>query len=327
MLRPFLPALALSVLVAVPGHGQGVGRDTTKALDDQLTELAAQLSAQLTARKAQVVAVLPLSNPAFDPGFSRYVASQIAEHFTSTGTIKVVTRTQLAEALRDEYHRWVSNGFDPPNFAEKLPISGADSIVTGDFTVFTNHVRVSAKLVESKTGLMIGARSADLPRTQDVNQLLKEAGKPTQITSSIPTQQTPPAAAQNSVVEVVMGGISFRLTQCQHNSAQIVCDFTATALQRDTSINLYLSPRGGKSCQLISDTGSEHLADSVLVAGKQPDISRVLLVSGVSNKGQVTFNGIAQRPAKIALLRLQGFYHNGQRADYFAVDFRDVVPR
>lgn len=145
---------------------------------------------------------------------------------------------------------------------------------------------------------------------------------------SVPSHawQSPEAKAQNQIKEIVMGGVSFRLLQCVHRAAQIVCDFTATALQRDTSINLYLSPRGSKSCQLISDTGDEHLAEAVLVAGKPPDIARVLLVSGVVNKGRVTFNSVEERPAKIALLRLQGFYHNGQRADYFTVDFRNVVP-
>lgn len=100
----------------------------------------------------------------------------IAEEFSvalagSRKGFRVVDRAHLKAILKE--HKLAITGLIDPTTAKKLgQISGADALVTGTITPFGDSVRLAVKVLDTATGDVIDASSADIAKTKAIEDLL-----------------------------------------------------------------------------------------------------------------------------------------------------------
>jgi TolB-like protein len=102
----------------------------------------------------------------------RFLAEEFSVNLTTAATnFEVIDRTHLKTLLQE--HKLASTGIIDPQTARKLgEIAGVQALVTGSLTPFGESVRLSAKVLDVSTAKMIGAFSADIPRTKAIDELL-----------------------------------------------------------------------------------------------------------------------------------------------------------
>jgi TolB-like protein len=82
---------------------------------------------------------------------------------------------------------------------------GVDALVTGSITAFSDHVRLSTKLLDASNSAILGAATVDIPRTKDIDDLLAGSAPPAPAMKSgnsrpaSSSTSTNSAAATNSI--------------------------------------------------------------------------------------------------------------------------------
>jgi TolB-like protein len=147
---------------------------------------------------------------------------------------EVVDRTHLKSLLQE--HKLAATGIIDPPTARKLgQIAGVELLVTGSITPFGDSVRLSVKLLETATAKMLGAATADIPKTKAVEELLATgvgaAAQPAAASGPARAPGRPQASTWSAEVEsflVVVRG-------CKRSGEKIVCSGSVTnkGSQRD----------------------------------------------------------------------------------------------
>jgi TolB-like protein len=161
---PFLLIFILAIVGAQPARAQ--------SLKPVCAALASQISSSGRKRVA-VVDFTDLEGNVTELG--RYLAEELSVDLVGDAkSFEVIDRTHLKAIL--EEHRLTATGLIDPQTARKLgEIVGADALVTGTITPFSDTVHLSIKAIDPATAVMVAATTADIPKTPAINALLGES--------------------------------------------------------------------------------------------------------------------------------------------------------
>jgi TolB-like protein len=177
--------LVLIVLVAALAVWQPLIAAPATSYDDAVKQISAQLADAIAASGKKTVAVTDFAD--LDGNVTelgRFVAGEIADSLAAQAKGFVVI---------DRTH---SQGAPQAGSA-----SAVDALVTGNLTAFSDHVRLTAKVLDATNSAILGTASVDIPRTKDVDELLgrsPSARSSASNTTAAPGSPAPSSAAQNT---------------------------------------------------------------------------------------------------------------------------------
>jgi TolB-like protein len=102
----------------------------------------------------------------------RFLAEQLSVSLGSRGgTFETIDRNHLRALLQE--HKLSATGLIDPLTARKVgEIAGAECLVSGSITPFSESVNLSIKLLDTSTAKILGGTTIDIPRTSTINELL-----------------------------------------------------------------------------------------------------------------------------------------------------------
>lgn len=143
------------------------------AYEQEVKQLSAQMAVAIAKSGKRTVAVVDFTDlQGCVTELGRFLAEEFSVNLTTAAKdFEVIDRTHLKTLLQE--HKLASTGIIDPQTARKLgEIAGVQALVTGSLTPFGESVRLSAKVLDVSTAKMIGAFSADIPRTKAIDELL-----------------------------------------------------------------------------------------------------------------------------------------------------------
>src|ERR1017187_819009 len=144
-----------------------------QAQQNELRSLANSLAQDIAATGKKSIAVVDFTDLQGNTSeLGRFLAEEFSVALLRTHKgFEVVERNYLKAILSE--HKLAATGLIDPSTAKKLgQFTGADALVTGSLTPFSEHVRVAVKVLATDTARIIAADDADLPKTQPIADLL-----------------------------------------------------------------------------------------------------------------------------------------------------------
>lgn len=114
----------------------------------------------------------------------------------------------------------------------------------------------------------------------------------------------------------------FELQECRRSGSTVSCELVITNSDRDRYFNI-----GEWQTLMYDDLGKESEPRSITVAGKTGSDRTSLLVSGVSTKATVRFEGVSPEAKRVSLLTINcraPETSNGMGGDQFKIQFRNI---
>src|ERR1035441_8565230 len=183
--RPYLIAV-IALATGLSLHGQ----------QTDLRGVASSLAADVAAAGKNTIAVVDFTDLKGNSSeLGRFLAEEFSVALTRTHKgFEVVERNHLKAILTE--HKLTATGLIDPATAKKLgQFTGADAIVTGSMTRFSEHVRVAVKVLSTDTARIIAADDIDLPKTQTIAELLGTGSKDVRSDNDRPSSATKPLPA------------------------------------------------------------------------------------------------------------------------------------
>jgi TolB-like protein len=252
--RPLWQAIRTSVFVlimAIPCSGQD-----TKAISSSLAKSIAGSGRKTVA----VIDFTDLQGNVTELG--RFLAEELSVNLVGDAKgYEVIERNQLKVILQE--HRLSATGLIDPQTAKKLgQFAGVDVLVTGTITPFGDSVRVSAKVLDTQTAKMLGATTADIPKTKTIEELLSRGvgAQPPSSTSTGGTGGSNPlaeGAGANKAVSSISaeaGNLLLDLKACSRSRQAVSCRGTVTN-KSDKRIRVEF-PYGARNGFLEDDLGT-----------------------------------------------------------------------
>jgi TolB-like protein len=256
----------------------------------------------------------------------RFVAEQISVALAASGKpFEVVERTHLKALLKE--HRLADSGVIDPQTARKLgQIAGVEALVTGTLTPFGDSVNLSVKALDAATARLLGAASADIPKTKAIDELLSKGigtttGAPTATSATSSPGSTPGAAAS----KVQVRDFAFESSGCRALSGTLSCDVLITSVGPDQDLRLTGS-------RVLDRSGNEYHVAQIRFGAQswkapRDSIQEILfpgpsslVPSGLAIKATLTFTGVSLEMNAVALLELNC---SATRGD-FAAQLRNI---
>jgi len=286
------------------------------AFDQELKALAAKLSEKISHAQKTSLAVVDFGNlEGTTTLLGRFLAEEIANDLGNTGKgFEVVDRNHLNSLLKE--HKLSSNGFIDQLTATRLgSMIGAQALVLGTITPFGDSLRITAKVLDTKTGKQIAADSTEFAKTKALEEMYDKA-LPQEEAAAPPAKRESRAAAarqeapaagdaeddeRSDVVE--LQDIRFQLVRCQRGSQSITCSLAVQSLLRDAGVCLHHETR------LFDESGAEYAVSEATVAKERKQSSygcflEKTLVKGVRTPMVLVFRDVAGKPRRIASLEL-----------------------
>jgi len=179
-------AIALVILGAALLAARPARADSPSSYDDAIKQVSAQLAATIASSGKKAVAVSEFTD--------------LDGNVTELGRF---LSSDLSDSLAAQ-----ANGFMVIDRAQSKGTPQASSIdawVTGSLTTFSDHVRLSAKLVDAATSAILGTASVDIPRTKDIDDLIARSASAAPMKSGnsrAPNSSSSPAAGAGTAPEV-----------------------------------------------------------------------------------------------------------------------------
>lgn len=144
-----------------------------KSLDEQLSALMEALVADIPRTPTRRIAVAQFSRVDGKPAaFEAFLEDELLRRLVSAKTHTVVERALLSKALQ-ELQLNQTDLVDPKHAKDLGRFTGADTVLVGNTADLGHWVKVSVRLVETETGAIIGAASANIFKHEQMKQLLK----------------------------------------------------------------------------------------------------------------------------------------------------------
>jgi hypothetical protein len=250
----------------------------------------------------------------------RFIAEQVSIGLVgSEKKYEVIDRLHLKTLMAE--HKLSSTGIIDPKTAKKLgEIAGADAIITGTITPFSDVVKISIKVLAVDTAKIIAASSVDIPRTKAIEELL---GKNIEGTSS-PSSSTSTSSQTKSIQKVTSGDFSFELKEVKAigNSLTFILSVVNTSPE-DIEVCL----RGGR---FLDNSGNEYYAIKWTLGSKVYAWEDILgstdtrsLVSNVPTKITISFGNLPEKITNVSLLEIY-FWRGGRGGGDYKVKLRNI---
>jgi TolB-like protein len=153
----------------------------------------------------------------------RFLSEELSVAISSSGKgFEVVDRVHL-KALLKEY-KLSFTGLINKESAQKLgQIAGVDALITGTITPFGDSVRITVKILDINTAKLIGAVTANIPKTKAIEELSERGiGDGFQMDTGGTITSTPTSSGK--IIEV--DGFIFKPGVCRRKGSDIVCTFS-----------------------------------------------------------------------------------------------------
>lgn len=154
-------AIALSLVILGPAllAWRPALADSPATYDDAIKQVSSQLAAAIASSGKKTVAVSDFTD--LDGNVTeigRFLAGDVSDSLAAQAKgFLVIDRAQFKGAAQS---------------------TSVDALVTGILTTFTDHVRLSAKVLDATNSAILGAASVDIPRTKDIDDVLAGLGSP-----------------------------------------------------------------------------------------------------------------------------------------------------
>jgi TolB-like protein len=173
---------------------------------------------------------------------------------------EVIDRTHLRSILQE--HKLAATGLIDPQTARRLgEIAGVEALVTGTITPFGESVRLSVKLLDTESAKIFGASTADIPKTQAIQELLARGVGTSG--GSISGSGGSPSISVPGLQSVEQDGWLFAARGCLRSGGEVTCTgfITNKSLKR-RSLGV------SEQSYLLDDLGNQYPAEGTLLGAK-----------------------------------------------------------
>jgi TolB-like protein len=153
----------------------------------------------------------------------RFLSEELSVAISSSGKgFEVVDRVHLKAILKE--HKLSFTGLINKESAQKLgQIAGVDALITGTITPFGDSVRITVKILDINTAKLIGAVTANIPKTKAIEELLERGiGDGIQMDTDDTNNSTPKLSGKTFEAD----GFIFKPGVCRASGDKIVCTFS-----------------------------------------------------------------------------------------------------
>lgn len=137
--------------------------------DLKLSSMADSIANKINSKGKKKVAVWDfIDNDGQVTSLGKYIAEELSVDLTNAAiTYNMIDRNHLSTIMKE--HQLNAEGFIDINTAKELgKINAVDAIVTGTISIFPDKIKVSIKVLDTETALIIAAVRNDLPMTDDI---------------------------------------------------------------------------------------------------------------------------------------------------------------
>ena len=175
----------------------GLGWMPTWAQDvrSQLRQIAADLAKQIEAKgkkRVVIASFLDLKNQETDLG--RYMSDKFSIGLASS-SLEITDRSQFERLLLDN-KLGRDRILDPKTIPTLGKITGAEVIITANYTALDNSVDITVKVIDLERGLRIAVAEGIVARTSEINKLLSEVSSTDSDILSTPSVTKPSVDAK-----------------------------------------------------------------------------------------------------------------------------------
>jgi len=317
-------ALLLTTIVAVPAFAQ------------DMKPLSSYLAERIAASNRKTVAVVDFTDLQGNvTELGRFLAEELSVALAGNArTFEVIDRTHLKSILQE--NKFATTGLIDPQTARKLgQIAGVDALVTGTITAFGDSVRLSAKVLDTSTAKIIGASTADVPKTKAIEELLgRGIGSPASASTSATTAsaKAPSLSTQDPVgisISETQDGFSFEVKSCQRSGSAVTCRLLITNQEEDRNLTVFASRYNfGYSTWGVSrafdQMGNEYEASTIGLGNKTSSAVGTLMVRGVPTTAYIKFENVSPDAIKFALVEINSVFDVAGNRKSFIVKVRNI---
>lgn len=144
-------------------------------LDEGVEELAREIQRQIARLGRKAVAVVDFSDlEGRITLLGRFVADELSARLVRGGEVRVVDRQHLGRVIEEQ--KLAIYGVTSPAAVRRLgQLVGADVLVVGTVTDLGEQVRVTAKVLSTRSGEIVGSAQTTVPKDDTVRRLLSGA--------------------------------------------------------------------------------------------------------------------------------------------------------
>ncbi len=297
------------------------------AFEKEVQSWAKDLAPKLCAPACRRVAVVDFNDLQGNvTELGRFLAEELSIALGSVPGLTVVERARLGQILREQ--RLESSSLVSPETIQQVGrISGVEALILGSITPFNDTVRVSLKVLDTRTAGMIGAAGGQVPKTGGIADLLQKGisggqGNETYPAAAQGGSGAPPVAAvmrPTKPAPVEAKKFIFELQSCELSGQTINCLLLVMNTGPDRVLSLHRETR------LVDDQGNDYAPAEASIANESGKFEynqpvEKLLINRLPTKVRLTFNGVLPEATGIASLMLGCRLAN----DWVPVDFRNV---
>ncbi len=315
-------ALLLAPVAAVPAVAQ------------DMKTVSSSLASRIAASGHKAVAVVDFTDLQGNvTELGRFLAEELSVDLVGDAKgFEVIERTQLKVILQE--HKLATTGLIDPQTARKLgQIAGADALVTGVITPFGDSVRLSAKVLDTTTARMIGASTADVPKTRAIEELLARGIGDIYQASALGPSATAPGTRPGQPASQKEDDFSFDVPSCQRSGMTVSCRLLITNRGDDRqlgitgqSVSKFFPGTFISSSRAFDQVGNEYKAATIRLGNKENDgYVESLLVSGVPTNATLIFERVSADATRLALLEIGCYRLKDHQPKTFTVQIRNIL--
>jgi TolB-like protein len=299
----------------------------------ELRTLASGLAEDIQASGKKTIAVVDFTDLQGNPTeLGRYLAEELSVAMARTHKgFEVIDRAHLKAILTE--HKLTASGLIDPATAKKLgQISGADVLLTGTMTPFSESVRIAVKALATDTARIIGADTAELPKTATIIELIGHGVGGKDASSGAPPSRAvndsgTGSAPQPSNPVVMIEEFQYEILSCKGVANSVRCRLRITNRGPDRwlSQSCFKNPYsvGSTGTRAYDNLGNESAGESCSISNHGSDMgAHATLVSGVPVEASVLFQTLSPSATTLSLITISA--QTGPSGKGFYVSFRGV---
>ena len=292
--------LILSLFLS-PGMGLAQGN-----LDQRLNELSEQISNEMTQYDKTTIAVVELTDLRGDiTEFGQFLAEELITRLYQTKMFKIIER-QLLSRVMAEQKLSLTGMIDPTSAKELGRLLGVDAIVSGTVTDLGQSLKVNARLINTETGEIFAVASTEILKDEAVRKLMS-----TGIESAKSVREAADKSIVTTLQKIEMHDFTFELKGCKFSGGIVTCNLVVTNNDKDRILkidNYYCrNPHCAVPTKMFDNFGNEYIAKQFQLADKRGARVSSLLISDLSTKLSVIFEGVSAEASKITMLEVGCF--------------------
>jgi len=279
------------ILLALPGRAV--------AYEQQIADEAQAIANQLAGSETKTLAVVDFTDLQGNvTELGRFLAEELSIRLAGLSQgFDVVDRTHLRALLKE--HKLSSTGLIDPATARELGrIAGVDALITGTVTPLGDTVRCAVKVLNTETARIVTSTTANIPRTQAIETLLKREI----VHGTQDSAQSPRPGVLDSGRSTEELGFRFRLKDCTQTGGTLVCSLTVTDEGEDCDLRVTGQSRAIDSQGNQYSTARIQLGNRV--TGYSISDTHEMLVQGIPTGLILTFDEVTEGVSRLALLEI-----------------------